>query len=81
MAGDRLLGIRIRARLDEMGYSQTWLARRVNKEQSTVSRWIDGTRSVTTPDLRLLSRVLRRSPAWLLDDSPSAEPQREEVTA
>ena len=53
------LGDLIRSRREDLGLSQTTLAERLNKKQSTVSAWETGENGVRMADLPALARELK----------------------
>ena len=77
-----VVGSRIRERLGEVGLSQSELARRVGLSQPAVNALIRGaTRS--TPQLHLIARELRTSPAFLngeVDDPALDAPEQPELS-
>jgi transcriptional regulator with XRE-family HTH domain len=60
------IGLRIEQRLGEMDRDQRWLAMRLDKNPSTVARWIDGSRRLAVEDLERIALVLHRSTSWLM---------------
>lgn len=77
-----VVGERIRERLSAVGLSQSELARRVRLSQPAVNALIRGaTRS--TPQLHLIARELRTSPAYLngeVDDPALDAPEEPELS-
>jgi transcriptional regulator with XRE-family HTH domain len=61
------IGQRIEQRLSDMDRDQKWLARRIGKSPSTVSRWLNGSRQMTVHELRDVSLGLHRDPSYFLD--------------
>lgn len=65
------VGHRIMQRLTELDRDRGWLAAQVGKDLSTIHRWINGSRTVSDPDLREIALVLHRPVAWFT--TPEAE--------
>jgi transcriptional regulator with XRE-family HTH domain len=72
---ESVLGTRIRKGLREMRMTQRQLSELLDVDQSTVSRWCDGSRPMNTQQLRDVAHVLHRKQSWLLgeDEAPRAE--------
>jgi hypothetical protein len=62
---DSVIGQRIMLRLRELDRDRSWLARQLDRDLSTIHRWISGSRRVSDADLTRISLVLHRSVAWL----------------
>lgn len=65
-----MVGRRIRAAREALGWSQGELARRVDRTQTAISYWEAGRRALGVDDLIDLARVLRVPTADLLPDAP-----------
>jgi len=68
------IGRRIQQRLAEMDQTVAWLAHKLGRSPSTLSRWMDGSRQLSTNELVRIALVLHRTAGWLLDEDE--EPQR-----
>lgn len=66
------LGARISERLEELGISQSELARRTGVPQTTINSLIKAGRR-STPHLLKLSRALRTTPAYLTGETDDPE--------
>jgi transcriptional regulator with XRE-family HTH domain len=64
---NKAVGARISERLELFERDQRWLARRVGKSPSLISRWMDGSRQMTPQELREVAIALHMEPTALFD--------------
>lgn len=62
---------RIKRVREELGLSQTVIAKRIGVTRSAVSQWESGqTQEISAANLRLLAKALNKSMEWLVDGGP-----------
>jgi ribosome-binding protein aMBF1 (putative translation factor) len=59
---------RIRSELQRQERPIAYLARRLGKSQSTVSRWLSGEHNITAANLKRIAEILGVSVAWLMGE-------------
>jgi len=77
---DKDIGIRLRARREELGIKQGELADRLGVSQQTVSRWESGDRGIVVTDLPAVAKALYVAPGYFLEDEPDQARDPSKVT-